>query len=270
MSEPLLARQDMPEYSRLLNNLGQSLLVVGENGLDSDRLVDQLAEASPSDIISIMPAPDKKQISVMQIRQLATQLRTHPIRRRVITIKNAESMTEEAQNALLKVLEEPPLRTHFIINATHIGSLLPTIVSRCQVFQLHRTSTIQDNSLLKTSDVSAQTRQQILFLAAGRPTLIRDMIHKPSIFEQYRGLATDAKVIIAQSTYEALKVAQKYAADRSKAQQLTDVLVTMIGFQMKATGVNERTTELLERIEGVEIALAANGNVRLALLNVVI
>ena len=145
MNMPLLARQDEALFNQYRQALPQSLIVAGEVGLDRKAVVDYLAQEKPSDISTITPAEDKKNISVEQIRNLITSLRTHASRRRVIIIRLAEDMTEVAQNALLKALEEPSRDTIFIIESEQPSLLLPTILSRCQIFTLHRTSALQDS-----------------------------------------------------------------------------------------------------------------------------
>jgi len=51
---------------------------------------------------------------------------------RIVVINNAEQMTEQAANAILKLLEEPPKDAYFIVIAHDVDKLLPTIRSRCQ------------------------------------------------------------------------------------------------------------------------------------------
>lgn len=84
------------------------------------------------DIILIKPSGSF--IKVDQIRNLCSSLAMKPYeaRLRVILIPDAQAMNPEASNALLKVLEEPPDRTLFILTALQLSDLLPTIVSRCQ------------------------------------------------------------------------------------------------------------------------------------------
>lgn len=55
---------------------------------------------------------------------------------RVCVLCGAENMTDQAQNALLKVLEEPPEHTVFILTAENRAMLLPTILSRVQTIRL--------------------------------------------------------------------------------------------------------------------------------------
>ena len=56
------------------------------------------------------------------------------LRDKVFIIDEAHGLTSAAQNALLKLLEEPPARTIFILCTTELHKVLPTIVSRCQLF----------------------------------------------------------------------------------------------------------------------------------------
>jgi DNA polymerase III subunit delta' len=75
-----------------------------------------------------------RQISVAQSRHLKqwASLKSFEGGARVAVIFNAERMGVQAQNALLKLLEEPPKRMHLILVSSDPESLLPTILSRCQ------------------------------------------------------------------------------------------------------------------------------------------
>lgn len=55
---------------------------------------------------------------------------------RVVLIPEAENMTFQAQNSLLKILEEPPQNTYFILTTAHPDQLLPTVISRCRPVKL--------------------------------------------------------------------------------------------------------------------------------------
>lgn len=76
--------------------------------------------------------PSKK-IPIDAIRQLHdfVNITTHRGGFRVILIYPVEAMTVEASNALLKMLEEPPAQTFFLLVTNQLGALLPTILSRC-------------------------------------------------------------------------------------------------------------------------------------------
>ncbi|MBF0230429.1 MAG: DNA polymerase III subunit delta' [Desulfamplus sp.] len=86
------------------------------------------------DIITISPEPEKDVIKIAQIRELfsSTSSKPHEAKMRMVMIEEAHTMNQEAANALLKILEEPPERTFFILLARELNELLPTIISRCR------------------------------------------------------------------------------------------------------------------------------------------
>ncbi len=81
-----------------------------------------------------MIEPDGKNIKIEQIRDLNRVLAFKPFsgKYRVSIICQAETMTDEAANSLLKTLEEPPQNNILILSVTEPQALFPTIVSRCQ------------------------------------------------------------------------------------------------------------------------------------------
>lgn len=116
----------------------QTFLICG--GREKERLVCALekgGEVSREDLIILEPT-EKASLGIGEVRQLEHQLNLKPYRssHKVGLVRKAETLTVEAQNALLKTLEEPPERTQLILTASTPEELLPTIVSRCQVIQL--------------------------------------------------------------------------------------------------------------------------------------
>lgn len=89
---------------------------------------------SHPDMIFIDPPAGKKMITISQIRELANTLSSRPNEAtyRMVLISKADAMNVQAQNALLKMLEEPPEHSFFILMAIKIDFLLPTILSRCR------------------------------------------------------------------------------------------------------------------------------------------
>lgn len=81
----------------------------------------------------IVLTPDGASIKIRQARQLIEQLSNKPFegRQRAVCILQADTMTQEAQNCLLKTLEEPPFQTMFGLFCEQPGVLLETVRSRC-------------------------------------------------------------------------------------------------------------------------------------------
>jgi DNA polymerase III subunit delta' len=86
------------------------------------------------DMIFVNPVDNKKAITISQIREITalTAARPNEAAFRMVLISAAGQMNIQAQNALLKELEEPPERTFFILMARDTAALLPTILSRCR------------------------------------------------------------------------------------------------------------------------------------------
>lgn len=75
---------------------------------------------------------------------------------RVVIIDNADTMNRNAQNALLKVLEEPPARTVLILVAHQMGTFLPTIRSRTHVIPFHPLSDDDFSRVVKSMDYQSR------------------------------------------------------------------------------------------------------------------
>ena len=84
------------------------------------------------------PAPKEKTIRIDALREMIDALSRHSLEggNRVVLIENAERMTPQAQNCLLKTLEEAADDTYFLLTCDQESALLPTIRSRCRCVRL--------------------------------------------------------------------------------------------------------------------------------------
>jgi DNA polymerase-3 subunit delta' len=120
------------QFSMLCNceNLRDSSLIHSSCGQCRSCL--KFMSGQHPDIIRIKP--DGSAIKISQIRILRKQLMYKPIeaKNRFVIMIQAHLMTTESSNALLKILEEPPNRTRFILIVENQKDILQTISSRCQ------------------------------------------------------------------------------------------------------------------------------------------
>ena len=267
-----LSVKDRSAVQQFCKALPHALLITADYGLDSYATAKKIADDGKTDIIHLRPLEKKQVISIEQIRELVAALRTYATRRRVIIIRDAHLMTTAAQNAFLKTLEEPNANTHFILISSDRQSLLDTVVSRCQQMTLHKTTPAQDSRILDAYGLDAVSKQQILFLAAGRPRLLDQLATNPTLFAKHKECAADAKYILAapKYDYQALCRAMAYSTDRQRAIMLIDVISNMLRFQAYSQGVDQRLSTRLQHITTVAQALRSNGNLRLALLQLVV
>ena len=97
----------------------------------------EIAAGNSLDVIEIDGASNN---SVEDVRELRDNVRYAPAKGRfkIYLIDEVHMLSQAAFNALLKTLEEPPPHVKFIFATTEPQKVLPTIVSRCQRFDLHR------------------------------------------------------------------------------------------------------------------------------------
>ena len=124
--------------------------------------------ATHPDIIVIKPSG--KMIKISQIRELLHILSRKPYeaKKRVVILQDSDTINNEAGNALLKMLEEPPDNTCFILLTAHVKNMLATIISRCQTIRFNPISRrkIADH-LMEKSDITAEKADLIAHLADG-------------------------------------------------------------------------------------------------------
>ncbi len=117
------------------------------------------------DLTELTNKTGKEKIGIAQVRQVIHQAQFAPTqaRRKVCLLPEAEQLTMEAANALLKILEEPPRGFIFLFLAENRRDLLPTIVSRSQVIHV----TPATNTQLLSSFTSAGYSQTDAHYLAG-------------------------------------------------------------------------------------------------------
>ncbi len=98
-------------------------------------------EIKPSpDLHILKTSKENSTIGIDNIRNLIKKLHYTPHQNKIkqALILEGQHMTEEAQNALLKTLEEPPGNCQIVITANHAHHIIPTIISRCKLIKLKK------------------------------------------------------------------------------------------------------------------------------------
>ncbi|HCM82703.1 MAG: polymerase III, delta prime subunit protein [Candidatus Gottesmanbacteria bacterium GW2011_GWA2_44_17] len=119
-----------------------------EDRMNKEKSLCQEWKVQPFDILRIHAPEEKQSVGIAEIRMLTHNLSLSPRQSPFVVgiIDQSECLTPEAQNALLKTLEEPPPRARIILETHHTSLLLPTVISRCHIIQLsNQPSVSQDD-----------------------------------------------------------------------------------------------------------------------------
>jgi DNA polymerase-3 subunit delta' len=120
----------------------------------------KIGKLATPDVTVHEPTDGKKSIGVSLIRDIRTAafIKPQELSVRVFIIRQAHTMTTEAQNALLKILEEPPKGVFFFLLCENASLLLPTVRSRAPVIKM---SVVSDNELAEYM-VSTSKKAEIM------------------------------------------------------------------------------------------------------------
>lgn len=131
-------------------------------------------------------------ISIEKVRELQRDAAYRPYegKRKVAVILEADQMRAEAANALLKTLEEPPDYLLLILTTAKPNSLLPTILSRCQLLRLERLSAEEvEKALMDREKIALERAKIISRLSDGNLRRALQMVEED--LDEYRDVAWD-------------------------------------------------------------------------------
>jgi hypothetical protein len=169
----------------------------------------------------------KKSIKIDMVRTLQTQLLKKPLQLPVqlAIIVDAETMSPAAQNAFLKLLEEPGDYNKLFLLCQNQHQLLPTILSRCQVISSDKESVLPN----QTDDLNTEIEQ-----------------------------------LAHLDIYSRMIALEKYSLKREEANSWLNTALSRLHFQLHQPSFPETSTTLMANFEQTRIAILENTNSKLA------
>jgi DNA polymerase-3 subunit delta' len=162
------------------------------------------------DVYLVEPVGD--QIRIDDVRELRRDLHMRPFEadRRVYLIFSAETMNEDAADALLKDLEEPPPYAVIVLVADDLGPLPDTILSRCQLVPFTRLSerAIREEIVARAPGLEPDEASSLARLAAGRLDRAARLLD-PSSAKRREVLLEVARSVYADPEFEPGEAAQR-------------------------------------------------------------
>ena len=255
------------------NNTPQAQLLSGAKGIGLHTLAQHLVQQSGTLLTTVSPirktTASLPSIGVEQVRQLYEQTKTRLDGPHFIIIDDADAMNPMAQNALLKLLEEPNDTIHFLLTTHSVEKLLPTIRSRLQHFAVPPISQLASSKLLASKAVTDElTLRRLLFIASGLPAQLSRMADSASDFKTLSDRAATARAFVEGARYQRMVLISSLKDDRAGAVELIDLILFLLRKSLSSS--NQRSTiTLIDALVNANEVIRANGNIRLQLLRAI-
>ena len=152
-------------------------------------------------------------IGIDEVRELKvlSSLEPYEGRRKVFVIDGAETMTADASNALLKLLEEPPPKVVLVMTTVDEDSVSETIRSRCQTLRLSPLPYRDVADALVTNGVDEEEAEQIALMSSGRIELARTIVEEPKYGEERAEAWDNLLALVGMHATDRLKLAARLA-----------------------------------------------------------
>ena len=214
----------------------------------------EMLKAGTHPDVSVTALQDKKKsITVAQIRQAREDafIKPQSAARKIMIIEQAHTLNEQSQNALLKVLEEPPGQTMFILLAENITSLLPTVLSRCITLNLTAPSTEAAFAFLKKQSPKAEDETIYAALSATRNNIGRAaaLLKKKSFSKAYTAAEEFLSLYLdGCRKYDLLKITLRMEKDRALANEFLKELKFAVNLKLRGSVNNGLVLSKLVRL----------------------
>lgn len=215
MTKLLLSQATQSQFERFCARPNHALMIVGEVGAGKLTLAREIAcsllNVKPSQLENqafyreFTPSGASQSVTIESIRDLKQFLYLKTTGnakiRRVILIQDAHTMTIEAQNALLKILEEPPADTVLLLTIATTLTLKPTIMSRAQQLRLLPPTAEQVLDFFTQQGFNRSKIEKAFLLSDGQAGLLTALLNEDSEHPLVSGIA-QAKQLLSASRFE--------------------------------------------------------------------
>jgi DNA polymerase-3 subunit delta' len=220
------------------NALSHAHLIIGEDGIGKSILARRFAAKIMKkddfkeyiDIVNYKTT--KNSFGVDEVREIITETNKRPYEgdKKVIIIYEGNKLTVQAQNALLKTIEEPPSGVYIIILCESAELILDTIKSRCQVHKLFplKESEIKLFIEEKYSNIDKDKKSTLISFSEGIPGKVEKFIEDSS-FEDLRNIVLDLlKDINSHNEDIILKYETIIAKHDNKEEDIFSIIISFV------------------------------------------
>ena len=209
--------------------------------------------------------PDGASIKIDQIRQMQKKIIEAPIisKNKVYIIDDADLMTTEAQNCLLKTLEEPPEFVTIILIGSKESSFLSTIKSRCTIIKF---SPIENEQIIEYLNKKYEIKnisEEMLEIFGGSIGKAEDLKDKEELFSDIIEIIEKIKIMELPEVLKRADIIYKSQEDR------IDILEAINVILFKLSKQDIRYLNCIEIVEDTAKRLNANVNYNMCIDNMI-
>ncbi|MBC6004728.1 ATP-binding protein [Paeniclostridium hominis] len=180
-------------------------------------------ENSP-DYINI--EPQGASIKIAQIRNLQTDVIIKPHGDyKIYVINNAEKMTMESQNALLKTLEEPPIYVIIILITNNKNSLLDTIKSRCDIVKFLPIPLVELKTYLEDRGIDEKKASMLSTFSRGSISKALELSESSDFMIMREDIQNNIQTILEKNVVEVLELPNKYDKYKDNIIEVLDITI---------------------------------------------
>ena len=204
---------------------------------------------------SIMNA-DEGKIKIEQIREMQRKIAEKPIisENKVYIIDDADKMTTEAQNCLLKTLEEPPEYITIILICSNENNLLSTIKSRCTRIYFEPIEIEKVKKYIMDQHIFENVNEEVLELSQGSIGKALKLLEHQSLYEHLE------KILEHLSDRDLIDILSMSEEIYKSKEEISSILEYMNVFALKLSKKNINYIRCIDTIEETKKRLKANSN----------
>ena len=281
--QPLMNEATAKRLNAFTDRPRQGLLLTGQRGVGKRYLAEYIAakllavdktKISEQPYLRVVSSGSSTTIGIDSIRALDEFIRLKvPGKKqidRVIVIDSAERMSIEAQNALLKLLEEPPEGTIIVLTTENTQSLLPTIISRVQRVAIAAPEIEQVSEHFQQIGFDAAKVKQAIAISGGLPGLTYAILTDDE--GRLLTAADTAKNLLSGSSFDRVRLIEQLARDKTLSADVLFMMQQMSRYGLRGSEGRAATKWLNIMKHGfqAEQALQANASPKLVLTDMML
>ena len=200
--------------------------------------------------------PNEGKVKIEQIREMQRKVSEKPIisTKKVYIIDNAETMTTEAQNCLLKTLEEPPEYITIILICTNEDNLLSTIKSRCTRMHFESIGTEEVRKYIIQNYPDQEIGENIINLSQGSIGKAIKLNQNKNIYENIE------KILISMQNKDLIEIVQMSEEIYKTKEEINSILDYMNVILLRLSKRNIKYIRCIDIVEQTKKRLKANSN----------